>query len=129
MVFERPERESFKNGAIILSLDRLGDYREGIECGVTAGLMIQDCAVEFLLSSKMAEDHGLGNAGGLGDFARCGTAEASLGKEADCQSENLHPPFFAGHACRASGQRGDFGGIQLLTQLRSNSLLQGRQPA
>jgi hypothetical protein len=55
----------------------------------------------------VAEDDGLGDAGGRGDLLRGGAAEAALREQTHRHVNDLPAAVFAGHA---PGGRGDWGG-------------------
>ena len=74
--------ERLEHAAIVFSLDCLGSHLRGFERAATGtSLVIQNGGVEFFFSCEVAEDHGLGNTGGVGDlFGGC-ALETPVGKE------------------------------------------------
>lgn len=95
---ERVERETFKHRPVIFARDCFGNYLQGLELVMQAGLMIENRAIEFLLGGKVAKDHRFGHAGGQSYFFCGGPAKATLGKQSHRHAQDLQAPLFAGHA-------------------------------
>jgi len=73
--------------------------------------VFEDGAVQILFGGEVAEDDGFGHAGGQGNLAGSGTAEAVLGEEVDGDFEQLPAAFFGGHArMRREGRLSRAGG-------------------
>src|SRR5689334_1505933 len=98
VVFERVKGEAFEDSSIVLEPNGIGNYCERIEARITTCFVIENRGVELLLGCEVSKHHRLGDARGSSNFARGRTAKAAFGKQADCDSEDLHAAFFACHA-------------------------------
>ena len=78
---------------------------KGIDEGIGTrfrGLALEDGGVEVVLVGEEAEDDGLVHAGGPGNFAGCGAAEAVSGEQARGRIDELPPTLVRGKAGRRS---------------------------
>lgn len=115
VVIERAERKRFKNATIVLALNRIrGDLGGFKRAAAFARLMIENRGVKLFFRGEMAKHHRLGDACCLRDFLGCGAAKASIGKEADGDSQDLVVAFFARHPAVLRGKRIFCRGVDLL---------------
>jgi hypothetical protein len=95
--FENPGDDQAEKALVIIGVHK--SLGAGQPCLIAAdGVGVEDGGVEVLLGGEVAEDNGFGDAGGEGDFARSGAAEAAFGEEVDRDFEELAAAVFAGHA-------------------------------